>query len=375
MISVDESFLPIKKRFNKKYHLKEVLAHLGNPQTAIKTINVVGTNGKGSVTRFLALALAQRYPKVGVFSSPAFFYQNERIAINQTLISDQDLRQYLAMVQPWIEQYQLTFFEIWTLIAILYFCDQKVDLAIVEAGIGGVKDVTYLFSNQIATLLTMVGFDHEEVLGTDIETILTNKVLMAKPKTKLYVSDDNTKYLTSIDKILKDQQVEIVLGEIIDDEVLYQQANKGLVKTFLSQEFQINDFDFLKAPPLLGRFQVLQTEPLLIVDGAHNPAGIEALIKSFINKYPNKDPVVIVGCSAHKDYQTNLKVLSNHFSKLYVTAFDHFQSWNLDKVIIGEKIGDWKTFLQTQLANNCDVLVCGSLYFIPLVEQWYYNYH
>jgi len=100
MISVDESFLPIKKRFNKKYHLKEVLAHLGNPQTAIKTINVVGTNGKGSVTRFLALALAQRYPKVGVFSSPAFFYQNERIAINQTLISDQDLRQYLAMVQP-----------------------------------------------------------------------------------------------------------------------------------------------------------------------------------------------------------------------------------------------------------------------------------
>jgi len=100
MISVDEPFLPIKKRFHKKYRLKEVLAHLNNPQTTIKAINVVGTNGKGSVTRFLALGLTQKYAKVGVFSSPAFFYQNERIAINQTLISDQDLKQYLTMVQP-----------------------------------------------------------------------------------------------------------------------------------------------------------------------------------------------------------------------------------------------------------------------------------
>ncbi len=375
MISVDEPFLPLNKPLNKKYHLKAVLAHLNNPQTAIKTINVVGTNGKGSVTRFLALGLAQKYAKVGVFSSPAFFYQNERIAINQTLISDEDLQQYLARVQPWIEQYALTFFEIWTLIAILYFADQKVDLAVIEAGIGGVKDVTYLFSNQIATLLTMVGFDHQEVLGFDIAAILTNKVLMAKPNTKLYLSRDNTKYLTSIKKILKEQQVEVVLGEVIDDEVFYQQANKGLVKTFLHQEFQINDFDFLKAPSLPGRFQVLQSEPLLIVDGAHNPDGIEALVQSFKKKYPTKNPVVVVGCSVHKDYQTNLKILKEHFSKLYVTTFDHFQSWKLDDVMIGQKISDWKTFLQTKLANNQDVLVCGSLYFIPLVEQWYYNHH
>jgi len=197
---------------------------------------------------------------------------------------------------------------------------------VIEAGIGGSKDATYLFFNQIATLLTMVGFDHEAVLGTDIETILTNKVLMAKPKTKLYVSSDNTKYLGLINKILKDQQVEIVLGENVDDEVFYQQANKGLVKTFLCQEFQINDFNFLKAPSLPGRFQVLQTKPLLMVDGAHNPDGIEALVQSFVKKYPNKNPVVIVGCSAHKDYQTNLSVLNKHFSHLYVTTFAHFQS-------------------------------------------------
>lgn len=112
MISVKEDLIPIKKRFAQQYNLKAALASLHNPQTALKAINVVGTNGKGSVSWYLSLGLSQKYAKVGLFTSPAFLYQNERIMINHEPISDTDLRAYLAKINGLIETYQLTFFEI-----------------------------------------------------------------------------------------------------------------------------------------------------------------------------------------------------------------------------------------------------------------------
>lgn len=226
--------------------------------------------------------------------------------------------------------------------AILYFVDQQVDYVVIEAGIGGVRDATYLFSNQVATLLTMVGLDHIEVLGPTVKDILTNKVLMAKPQTKLYISHDNLVYQSLIQPIVDQQAIVPIYTGLVDDEVVYQQANKGLVRDFLSQEFSYTDFSFLKTPPLNGRFQILSasTQPLFLIDGAHNPPGIKALIKSFQVRFKTLQPIVLVGCSAHKDYQTNLKLLGEHFSHLYVTSFDHHQAWDLNQVNIGEKISD-----------------------------------
>lgn len=112
MIKVDEQLVPVNKRFADEYHLKDALNELNNPQNDIPTINIVGTNGKGSTSYYLSLGLKQKYKKVGLFISPAFLYQNERIQINNEYISDDDLHKYLNQINPLIEKYNLTFFEI-----------------------------------------------------------------------------------------------------------------------------------------------------------------------------------------------------------------------------------------------------------------------
>jgi dihydrofolate synthase/folylpolyglutamate synthase len=112
MIRVDEEFLPIKNGFAKKYYLKELLKFLDQPQAKLPTINIVGTNGKGSTSFYLSKALKQKYQKVGLFISPAFLYQNERIQINNEFISDEKLFFYYDQIKPYLDQFPLTFFEI-----------------------------------------------------------------------------------------------------------------------------------------------------------------------------------------------------------------------------------------------------------------------
>lgn len=112
MYKVAKEIIPINQRFAKQYQLANALAELGNPQLQIPTINVVGTNGKGSVANGLMQGLQQKYGRVGLFISPAFLYHNERIQINGELISDQDLDQLLEENKKIIQKYSLTFFEI-----------------------------------------------------------------------------------------------------------------------------------------------------------------------------------------------------------------------------------------------------------------------
>jgi dihydrofolate synthase/folylpolyglutamate synthase len=112
MIRVDEPFLPINHPFRRTYNLKQVLAKYNHPERKLKTYSVVGTNGKGSTSFYLSQVLQQTHPKVGLFVSPAFQYQNERIQINDQPISDDDLRYYRDLIAQDIIDYDLTFFEI-----------------------------------------------------------------------------------------------------------------------------------------------------------------------------------------------------------------------------------------------------------------------
>ncbi|ATG97642.1 bifunctional folylpolyglutamate synthase/dihydrofolate synthase [Mesoplasma lactucae] len=371
MISVEEKFIPINKRFSNEYHLNDALKELGNPEKNIPAINIVGTNGKGSVSRYTSLGLMTIYKKVGVFTSPAFVFQNERIAINNDYISDDDLKKYLKSIAGLIKKYNLTFFEIWTLIATLYFNDNKVNVAVIEAGIGGIKDATYNFTNQIATLLTAVDFDHTEILGNTIEEILSNKVLMAKPGTQLYVSDDNLKYKKEIENIVAGKNIEVLYAPRFKDNVLYQEGNKGLVKFFLENKYKIYDYSYLNKSNIAGRFEILNDKPLFLIDGAHNPNGIEQLIMSIERNFPAIDPIILVGSSYNKDYLTSLEEIKSKYPNLYITNFDHFKSWDVNDINIGTKVIDWKSFLTKMINSKKDIIVCGSLYFIPLVKQWY----
>lgn len=361
MIQIDKDIIDVQQRFQKEYNLKKVLELLNNPQNNLPTISVVGTNGKGSSSFYLSKGLLKKYKKVGLFTSPAFIYHNERIQINNEYISDSDLLLYIKLTKQYVKPHNLTFFEIWTLIAILYFADKCVDVVVMEAGIGGLKDSTYLMNNRLATLVTSISFDHTEILGNTIEEIIYQKVNIAKPNTKIFISNDNLIYKDIFENQTINQN-EIIWGEILNDQIQYQQANKGLVKTVL-KSFEIDDDQIFTLNPPLGRFTQLEYKNnKIILDGAHNVDGIHQLV----NSVNNKNIKVIYGSIESKDYNQILEILKSNFENVYITNFDYFKSWNIDNINHKNKIYNLEDFI---IKNNDDLLICGSLYFVPLAYQ------
>lgn len=358
--------------FNKKYNLIKLLAEkYDNAQDKIQVINVVGTNGKGSVSNYLQRQLMLNYKKVGLFTSPAFLKHNERIKINNQIISDNYLKRIIKSIKTEVKIYKLTFFEIWVLICVKYFLEQKIEIAVIEAGIGGLLDATNVFNNQLAVLLTSIDYDHTEVLGTSLESIIQNKVGIVKNNSQLFISASCKKHLSIIAKYLNSDR--IITSEVYQQTInYYQEFNVGLVIKFLTFfKFKIN-YVLFKVNPVLGRFTQLSKNPYFIIDGAHNPEGIRACIHTFemLNNLNHDEALVLYASSQKKDYLQNVSLLKEHFGEnLYITAFKHPMSWDITDINFYNKVKNWKKLLLQNKTKN--ILICGSLYFIPLVYQFY----
>ncbi|AXK50746.1 glutamate ligase domain-containing protein [Spiroplasma alleghenense] len=364
MISVSENFIPKFQEASKK-NLREILEKHKNFQNQYPVINVVGTNGKGSTSYFTSQGLKPYYSKIGLFISPAFLYQNERIQINNECISDSNFKKILKKFEKDINDNKLNFFEIYTLIAMWYFFENKVDIAVIEAGIGGVLDTTNLFENQIATVLTTVGLDHEEILGYNVKEIINQKIGIAK-KGFVVISPDNKKYFKLIKYKLQKVDLPLFQSKIYYEDKTYQKNNKGLVlKLFevLKLDFDLTIFN---NQGLFGRLTVLNKSPKLIIDGAHNVKGIQALIKT--SKIISKNFEVIFASSWKKNFHKEIKILRKNFKNIYFAEFNEIENWNFEKKY---QVIDWKEKIKNNIKNNQDTLVCGSLYFVPIVYQWF----
>lgn len=359
MISVKENLITTDLLFKKNYNLKKLLAVRGNPQNTFQVINVVGTNGKGSTANYIYKNLVEHNYAVGLFFSPAFLYQNERIQVNGNYISDVDLKRILQAEAELIKEYELTFFEIWTYIAILYFLEKKVQIAVVEAGIGGIKDSTNCFANQLAVCLTAIGLDHIEVLGDSVEKIIANKIQIAKNDVKIFTSTNNQIYAELFKKHTTN---EIIYCEDYQAEQSFQKYNKAIAREVLKL-FKV-DFDNNTTAPL-GRCTILREQPRLIIDGCHNLNGAQALVESIKDL---KSMTILLASSIGKEQNEMLDYLKSSCAELFVTSFDHPRAWNLDEVACENKVSDWKQFLKDN--EQKDILVCGSLYFVPQVYEW-----
>ncbi|QBQ07287.1 folylpolyglutamate synthase [Spiroplasma gladiatoris] len=359
MISVEKNIIPTELFFKKEYNLKKLLNDKGNPQNNFKVINVVGTNGKGSTANYLYNNLNSKYKSVGLFFSPAFLFHNERIQVNNNYIDDKTLLELINNNTKLFLKYELTFFEIWTYIAIEYFNKMKVEIAVIEAGIGGVKDSTNLFENQLAVCLTSLGFDHVEVLGNSIESIIENKIKIVKNNNKIYTTSINKQYENIFKSFVNNK---IIYCEPTND-LTYQKYNQGIAKKLL-EDLNIKSFNFQKT--LLGRRTILNKEPSFIIDGCHNLDGAIALVNSIDNI---KDYTILFTSSKGRENNEMIEFLKNKCKEFYVTTFDHIKAWNFDLVQNKNKVFNWKQFLNDNIKKN--ILVCGSLYFIPLVYEWY----
>ena len=377
---------------------------LGNPEKTYPIIHVTGTNGKGSTIAFMRELFVVHGKKVGTFTSPHIISIHDRICINGQPIADEDFiriaNQVKEMEKTLLETHDhLSFFELLTLIALLYFKEQEVDLVLLEVGIGGLLDTTNVVTGEIA-VITSIGLDHQETLGDSLEEIAEQKAgifragkkaVIAKlaPEAKLVCQNTARElaaelYQTGQDFTLKAGHFSSKLASFsrleIGLEGAYQQENASLaLQTFLlfmasrgerGEEELVRQA--LKETHWAGRLERIR--PHIYLDGAHNLPALTRLVEFIQGKIQQGYQVhVLFGALKRKDYQGMLGYLSEQLPQveLKVTGFDYQGSLEESDVSGYKLVDSYRDFISEfeENANNQDLLfVTGSLYFISEVR-------
>lgn len=377
---------------------------LGNPERTYPIIHVTGTNGKGSTIAFMRELFVAHDKKIGTFTSPHIISIHDRICINGQPIAEEDFiriaNQVKEMEKTLLETHdQLSFFELLTLIALLYFKEQGVDIVLLEVGIGGLLDTTNVVTGEIA-VITSIGLDHQETLGDSLEEIAEQKAgifkagkkaVIAKlaPEAKLVCQKRARElavelYQAGQDFTLNARDFSSSLASFSQLEIslegVYQQENAALaLETFLlfmaSRGERVEEVlvrRALKETHWAGRLERIC--PQIYLDGAHNLPALTRLVEFIHGKIQQGYQVhILFGALKRKDYQGMLGYLSKQLPEveLKVTGFD-YQGSLYEKDVVGyDLIPSYGDFIREfeDKANDQDLLfVTGSLYFISEVR-------
>ena len=386
--------------------MQEAVDLLGNPEKSYPIIHVTGTNGKGSTIAFLRELFMEHGKKVATFTSPHIVSINDRICINGQPIADADFirlaEQVKEMEKTLLQTHdQLSFFELLTLIAFLYFREQEVDLVLLEVGIGGLLDTTNVVTGEIA-VITSIGLDHQETLGDSLEAIAEQKSGIFKAGKKAVIAKLAPEARLVCQKKAESLAVELYqagqdfsmlkgdfsssLGTLsqlkIGLEGDYQQENAALaLQAFLLFMREGREFvdeqavrEVLKQTHWAGRLERIC--PQIYLDGAHNLPALTRLVE-FIKEKEQEGyrPQILFGALKRKDYQGMLAYLTEKLSQveLKVTGFDYQGSLDETDVTGYDIVPSYREFISNfeARAGAQDLLfVTGSLYFISEVRGY-----
>ncbi len=293
---------------------------LDNPEKKFKSIHVAGTNGKGSSSHMLASILQEAGYKVGLYTSPHLKDFRERIKINGEVVGKKFVKGFVEQHKPFFEYNKLSFFEMTVGMAFSYFAEEKVDIAIIEVGLGGRLDSTNIITPEVS-LITNIGMDHTQFLGDTLEKIALEKAGIIKPKVPVVISETQpeTKMIFKLiahqlksNIVFADEESFIGYGTDLRGD--YQQKNiNGVVATIN----QLKDFDVrdgsisnglenvVENTGLLGRWQVLQKNPLVVLDTAHNREGLQLVLKQ-VEKQSYNQLHIVLGFVNDKDVRSVL---------------------------------------------------------------------
>ena len=387
--------------------MRWLLKQAGNPQTHFPTVHIVGTNGKGSTTSYLQNILTKSGYQVGTFTSPYITRFNERISINGTEIPDKDLISLVAKAQVLLDDLEEhtaferpTEFELVTLLMFLYFDLKQVDMAIIEAGIGGRLDSTNVLSPELV-ICTSIGFDHTETLGDSLLDIANHKAGVMRENTPILLgrvsaevehffnqkSHDLQAPLAIIDREIqllpKDNQTIQISYDHWESPNLklpmlgqHQENNAGLAVTaahLLAQTFpKITDKSIqegIEETHWPGRSEWIGNN--IYLDGAHNPQGIASLKQVLKDNFANRRVHILFAGLRRKPLADLLEELKDY--DITVTSFDFFEALPLDDYPQDfKRAADYRDWLaQAESANSDDLfVVTGSLYFISAVRNY-----
>lgn len=290
--------------------------HLGNPHTKFKTIHVGGTNGKGSTSSMLAAILMEAGYTVGLYTSPHLKDFRERITLNGKPISQKYVVNFVANNKDFFAEYSLSFFEMTVGLAFQYFADQKVDVAIIEVGMGGRLDSTNIIT-PLVSVITTIGFDHMQFLGSTLEAIAGEKAGIIKPNVPVIIGE-YTKETKAVFEV-KAMQENATLIFAQDNEHVdypselkgnYQNQNKQTVVAtcrVLEKHFNLTETHIKKGianvvslTGLKGRWQIIQEKPKVVCDTAHNSQGL-ALVMQQIKQEQFDNLHIVLGVVNDKD--------------------------------------------------------------------------
>ena len=403
--------------------MEELLALRGNPHLKLKVIHIGGTNGKGSTIAFLKKMLEKLGLRVGVFSSPYLIHYTDQISINGESIPEARLEALMADYQSLLEGESAanlegtTEFEIITAIAYDYFASEQVDVAIMEVGMGGLLDSTNV-CQPILTGITTIGLDHVALLGDTLEAIAEQKAGIIKQGIPLVTGHIVPEALTVIDSIAEaknaprlaygsDYQVRhqesVVAGEVFDYTSvvrqgrfktgllgLHQIENAGmaiaLLDTFCQEDGRELASDHLLAQALEetswpGRLEIVARDPLMILDGAHNPHAIKALLATLQERFADYRKEILFTCIKTKALEDMLDLLgAMPDTELTLTHFDDSRATDesvLEEVAKSRNLSyqGWQGFLEQKLTDKKEEkktvrIVTGSLYFLSQVRAY-----
>lgn len=404
--------LPRMHKRNDLTDIKHALKILGDPEDSYPTVHITGTNGKGSTVNYLANLLEATDKRVGMFTSPFVIKFNERIQINHQMISDEEILELTNYIIEKTKGIHLIEFEFVTVMGFLYFKD-KVDIAIIEVGIGATHDKTNVIT-PILSIITSIGMDHEQIIGPTIEDIAKEKsgiikseipvicgrlpesvrsIISAKAANELsplfefghdfkiidFHQKEMKNQFTYDEKLVTIQDIQVFGFEETDAENAAL-AIKGFIeiarqlKTQWSSRFIVQNID---RHVLLGKEQIIQKKPLVLMDGAHNLDAIRNLINSLTTNWPKKDIIVLYTGMKDKDRADILTFLSKNTHHVFVSNL--FYSRSAKKVDY-----DLTTYGNVQFIDNYDseidqlisklndeqiFLITGSFYLISELES------
>ena len=319
--------------------------HFNHPHRSFRAVHVAGTNGKGSCSHTIAAMLQSEGYKVGLYTSPHLVDFRERIRINGKCISKQYVINFVKKERKFFEPLYPSFFELTTALAFKYFAEQKVDWAVIEVGLGGRLDCTNIIKPELS-IITNISCDHTAFLGDTLAKIATEKAGIIKPETPVVVGEANEETKPVFENIAKQNNSPILFAEEVNlqefDDIefelkgSYQQKNRATIlctakQLGISREAIKNGMaNVCETTGLIGRWQTLSKEPLVICDTGHNVGGWQYLSEQ-IKQVPCTTRRIVFGMVDDKDINTVMTMLPKD-ATYYWTQAETKRAINHEKV-------------------------------------------
>ncbi|MCI2000350.1 MAG: bifunctional folylpolyglutamate synthase/dihydrofolate synthase [Clostridia bacterium] len=396
--------------------VEALMKSMGNPQDKAKIVHVAGTNGKGSICSMMTSILIASGYKVGTYTSPHLEKYNERITVNNKQISEEDFAKHMTLVKNKCAEIanegvsQPTVFEVVTAAAFNYFAEKQVDYIVLEVGMGGRCDATNVIKKPEVSVIASISMDHMEYLGDTLAKIAYEKGGIVKENCPTVLISENKEVYDTIKQICKQKNSKLyylsetgakavkqdIAGTVFD--VKNEYLDYKNIKISLLGEYQLmnatetllackamNDngaklsekavFDGLADAKWKGRMEIVEKEPFVLLDGAHNIDGITMLSKSLKKYFSDKQITLLIGILGDKEYKKMLEVIIPLASKVVFTEPHSNRKWHVEAVEGLVKKYDVEVHIEKDISkaytlaksitDKKNVVVCaGSLYLI-----------